>query len=240
MMDIVQKGQIYLIDDRWYSPTNNKFLINRMLDRVRSSVSYAFAKPTNSIDDRFMDVLREDHVLIDIGATTGEYTVGASLRVSEVHSLEASPLKHECLEKNIQLHHLNNVTTYNYAVSDTSGELEIYDDNDRIFGGSVYSNGNSDQCFKVDAVTLDGFVKHHNISPDVLKLTVNGHEPEILKGATDTLKSLKYILFQSARHEEIVSYLQERGYEIVEERVSCKHDALNKITKIVLLRNSDF
>lgn len=237
-MKIVKEGPLYLLDDRWWSPTDNEFLNNRMLDRVRASVCYPFAKPTNSIDDRIMDILDRDMVLIDVGATTGEYTIGASLMVKEVHSIEANPRKADCLRKNMQLHACNNVNVYNYAMSNVEGEIEIYDDDDRIFGGSVYTDGNPDQTFTVTAKTLDSFVDENDIKSNVLKLTVNGHEPEILLGAQKTLKQLKYIVIQSARYEEIIPYLEGFGYCLIKEIESCNHDLLQKTTKILLFERN--
>jgi FkbM family methyltransferase len=235
-MKIIKEDNVYLIDDRWYSPTNNSFLISRLLDRVCASVSYQYAIPKNSIDDRFMDILNPDMIVVDIGSTTGEYVVGASQRVKHVYAIEASPVKYKCLTQNCKLHHLDNVQTFNYAVSNTSGEIDIYDDNDRIFGGSVYGKGEPDQLYKVQAITLNDFLK--NINVDVLKLTVNGHEPDILLGADQFLSSSnkpRYILFQTARHEETLEILEKYGYVVVQKRESCVHDLLQKRTIIILV-----
>lgn len=86
----------------------------------------------------------------------------------------------------------------------------------------------------MDTVTLDEYFSGH---PDrdrltLLKLTVNGHEPDIMAGASEILKQLKYVTFQSARYDEAIALLKQHGYEVARDTL------LYTNMKSVLMRNT--
>lgn len=229
---IVKKDDIYLVDNMWCLPTNNPFLVERALDRVKSSL---FPPPCEklSINERFVHIIQNSHTVIDIGATTGEYTIGAAMRAKKVLAIEASPTKFECLQKNMEK--FSNVETFHCLLSDKPKTLTLYDDDDRVFGGSVIPGDSVQNKFTMDATTLDQLVGE--TSPDVLKITVNGHELEILQGGIETLKKTKHIVFQSANYEKILEFLSDYGFKVVESVDSCYHSLLSKYTRIFHLSN---
>ncbi len=166
-MEIVKVDRdMFLLDDRWYTPTDNHFLARRLLNRLSSSIAGPFVKPIESIDERFMEIINKDFIIVDVGATTGEYTLGASLYSKHVYSIEASPSKFKCLENNMRLHNITNVSALNFAISNTDDEnIILYDVDDSIFGGSVHNNENinPDRKFNVTTLTLDSLVKKYDV-----------------------------------------------------------------------------
>ena len=65
---------------------------------------------------------------------------------------------------------------------------------------------------------------------DVIKATVNGHEPEVFMGAKNLLRNTKFAVFQSAKHQEIISFLSKEGFSV--RKVS---GSLNKSERVVLM-----
>lgn len=166
-------------------------------------------------NERFLDVLTEGDVLAEVGACTGEYTIPAAQKIGtqgKVFAFEADPLGCECIKKNAQLHNLSNIEVINEAVSDTSGQKVSLSICENLSGGLLVKNGSA----SVVTTTLDECLIGVNV--DVLKLTVNGHEPEVLAGAQKMLNPVRAVIFQSARHEELIPALTEQGFRVKESR----------------------
>ena len=84
----------------------------------------------------------------------------------------------------------------------------------------------------MSATTIDFLFKEMKV--DVLKITVNGHEPEVVAGATKTLEDVRCVVFQSARHKELITILEERSFKV--RRVT--EDSWADNVRIVLLERN--
>jgi FkbM family methyltransferase len=156
--------------------------------------------------ERYLDAVREGDIVVEVGSCTGEYTIPAAQRAGKVFAFEADPLGCECIRKNARLHNLNNIEVINRAVSDKVGRrVSLY-----LLGN--ISGGRLVEGDTMSTTTMDSYLKE--IKVDVLKMTVNGHEPEVLRGATKTLESVRSVIFQSAKHEELIRILEERGFKV--------------------------
>jgi FkbM family methyltransferase len=131
----------------------------------------------------------------------------------------------------------NNVVPYvcGYILSNISGELvEFYQNLQHPFENSVFKKNPelsplSKEIFTEDnkimkyTITLDELVEKHNLPlPDMIKMSVQGSELNILKGAVNTIKNCNHIML-SLQHEnynigaplanEVISYMRELGFE---------------------------
>ena len=68
---------------------------------------------------------------------------------------------------------------------------------------------------EVQATTLDAYFGGSVGQVRVLNVTVNGHEPEALRGATKLLARTEYVIFQSACFPEVLAILEARGFRTV-------------------------
>jgi len=67
----------------------------------------------------------------------------------------------------------------------------------------------------VTTVSLDDHASAKGIARvDVIKATVNGHELEVLKGAVRLLPTVRNVVFQSARHAEVLEFLASHGFAV--------------------------
>ena len=137
--------------------------------------------------DLFAAIVRPGMIAVDIGAHIGFFTRHLSKLAGptgKVIAFEAHPETYQILVRNCRK--LSNVTTVNAAVTDTNGEVTLYDS-----GGSTGSNSliasRSDYAGSdtVRAVRLDDFLDGSSI--DVVKIDVEGAELEVLQGMTETL-----------------------------------------------------
>lgn len=133
-------------------------------------------------------------VVIDIGANIGAFSLYASYHGAIVYAIEPEPHNLEALKKNIELNNKeDSVYVCPYAISDYKGTAVISDEgggativDDGIFGAEV------------EVMPLDMFFDLYHIKEvDVLKIDVEGAEPEIILGASkETLQKCKYITME--------------------------------------------
>jgi FkbM family methyltransferase len=178
--------------------------------------------------------LRPGMTVVDIGANIGEITLTAAKRVGpegHVFAFEPSNEIATTLEFNIKRNNLGNVRVVRQALSDYSGEADLYEscgqnsDNSENFGlGSLYSaDSNQKPVQKISVTTLDEFVEKNKIDRiDLIKIDIEGAELPCLKGAKNSISRFNPLLIieiQAAtshaagyRPEEILSLLKEMNY----------------------------
>jgi FkbM family methyltransferase len=131
-------------------------------------------------------------VLVDAGANIGLYTCTMAAHVGpagHVFAFEPMAENVEALQRNLQLNNLTNVTVLPVALSDRAQRLELFAPFGHPGGssGSISAHGHDNwlPVGSVDAVPLDAVFDGDRL--DAIKLDVEGHEPEILRGAVNTL-----------------------------------------------------
>ena len=141
----------------------------------------------------FADMLKPGWVVYDLGANAGFYTLIASRRVGEsgrVVAFEPAPKNIANLKKHIKINRAKNAAVEAVAVSDTNEEVKF----DVYAGGAVGKI--SVTGIPVRAVRLDDFIREERLPPpDLMKIDVEGAEAAVLRGAENTLKEFKPVLF---------------------------------------------
>ncbi|MBT3890259.1 MAG: FkbM family methyltransferase [Planctomycetaceae bacterium] len=130
---------------------------------------------------------------LDIGANVGNHTLAYSAFFDEVVSLEPyTPIYDRLKEKADKL---TNVITYNVAFGNQSGEIGFTPPRTSNFGtGRVDSEGE----LKVEIVRGDEFLPGKIGKIGFIKIDVEGHEFEVLKGLAHTLDNdLPAVLFEA-------------------------------------------
>jgi FkbM family methyltransferase len=177
--------------------------------------------------ERYASALSEGDVVLEVGTATGEYTVEASRNVGpdgEIYTFEADPRNIECARKNVDKHGLDNVVTENKAVSEESGqEVEFLLNKNSLTGHRFLSAMDADidpsedegwELVRKKTVSLDDYCDTNGISEvDVIKLTVNGLEPQILKGSQDLLDEAKYVFIPDS-YQECLELLKKKNFSI--------------------------
>jgi FkbM family methyltransferase len=175
--------------------------------------------------------IKEDFVVMDIGANIGYYTLIAAnkTKMGTVHSFEPITENYEALKNNILLNNLSNVIINNVGISNVDATETYYisaKDNIGMSGLRPPENY-SGISEKKETITLDAYVIKKNLSRvDIIKIDIEGNEMNALLGMKMILKKFKPILFIEIINEHLIkfnsnaddvySFLQSHGYKAFE------------------------
>lgn len=141
-----------------------------------------------SVCDKFIS---PDDVVLDIGASIGSFTLFMAKRAAHVYAFEPIPQIYEFLQHNTRKH--RNVSCLPWALSDRSDEKTMvvprYKWGQECWYDACIKTPQSTpglREFKVVSRTLDSFTLLPRI--DFIKCDVNGHELEMLRGASNTIR----------------------------------------------------
>lgn len=156
--------------------------------------------------------IKPDSIFLDIGANAGKYSffVCQNSQNPMIYSFEPSPSTFLGLSRNIELNKNSGIKALNIALSDSKGVLQFANSKTKTgLSHVVQENELIDSTFfeltNVKILPLDDFTETGEIDPlkiDLIKIDVEGHEFEVLKGAESTLKKIlpkTRILIETAR-----------------------------------------
>jgi len=138
--------------------------------------------------------LPRSSVLFDVGANAGEYSCLLAEHFPEaaIYSFEPSPRTYAILKNRVA--HLQRVQTFCCGLSSSDSEARLYSNAEGSGLASMHKRRLAhfgiafDQSEPVTMTTVDGFSDEQSIGRiDFLKIDVEGHELEVLKGAEKRL-----------------------------------------------------
>jgi FkbM family methyltransferase len=147
------------------------------------------------------ELVKHAHVVYDVGANTGVYSLIASALNPnlQVHAFEPSVNIYAKLTQNNALNSFN-VRCHQIALSNFSGTQTFYDVSSENPTSSsltpaMISDKGEVRSYDVNTMTLDDFIKADpNSRPDLMKIDVEMHEPELMEGFA-TIRECRPIVF---------------------------------------------
>jgi FkbM family methyltransferase len=134
--------------------------------------------------------LKEGDVFVDVGANIGLMSLFASQLVKDsgkIHAFEPHPVTRQILQENIEMNNAENIYVSPYAAGSKRGRSRIFDGEDQNRGSATLSpEGQISKGYDVEVISLDEFFRDQKIN--MIKMDVEGYEPEVLKGAEKILK----------------------------------------------------
>lgn len=122
----------------------------------------------------------ESPIILDVGAHIGTFSLLSALKFKNavIHAFEPFNESFSLLERNIEANNLSSIYCYNVAVTNTTGFVDLYLDQDN-WGHSTSSElGSKSQ--KVKSILLDDFLKDKIDICDLIKFNCEGAEFEIV------------------------------------------------------------
>ena len=159
------------------------------------------------IDTLINHILKKDPVVIfDVGANKGDYAkmLKSKFPDAEIHCFEPGPQAFKQLISNTNELKIN---LHNVAVGSSNGTITLVKSSNDDDGAmlTAYKDamtdiftfaGEPDQQISCDMICLDDFCKDAVKEIDFLKIDVEGHELEVLKGAAKMIASNKIKIIQ--------------------------------------------
>jgi FkbM family methyltransferase len=131
---------------------------------------------------------RPTDLFVDVGANIGAYSLVMSRELSKGHvlSFEPNPRTLKFLYKNIALNHFGNISVEPIGLSDKPGSMTLFTPS--LTQASLHKHKGSTEQENIRLTTLDQYCSDNDIrSIDILKVDIEGHEVNFLKGAQEII-----------------------------------------------------
>jgi FkbM family methyltransferase len=149
--------------------------------------------------DVFETLIDAGSVVFDVGGNMGVYALIAARLVGpggHVYSFEPIPANLTMFERNLGLSKFpDNVTVLPKAVGPSQGTVAIGFDKSNIGTHSV-AHGDENGAIEVDLISLDAFACEIGVTPDLIKIDVEGFEPAVLDGASGLLSARPTLMME--------------------------------------------
>lgn len=146
------------------------------------------------------------NTVIDVGGNLGQFTVASAKLFKDPQIFTFEPMP-KCAEKISQYSiKLKNLTIFPVAIGESSGHVS-FQVNSHIQASSIlplasshltsFPNAKEVEVIDVEVKTLDSVLADHEFkSPVLLKIDTQGYEANVIRGATETLKRVDYVLLE--------------------------------------------
>jgi FkbM family methyltransferase len=129
-----------------------------------------------SVKEFLTSRFRPGEVFVDVGANIGAYSLRAASSGMKVHSFEPNPENIKVLKRNVEINHLS-IELVECGLGSVEGQA-------KMSPNGALSRLSAEGAVVVPIHTLDGF---DLTRVDLLKIDVEGHELEVIKGARKTI-----------------------------------------------------
>ena len=170
----------------------------------KNQTSHALLKKCNFDDQHELKVIKnfsnnKKVFLVDCGSNYGFYSFyTASLSNKNfIISFEASSKTSEDFNKNLKLNNFENIKLNNLAVSDVDDNEVIFNESQNDWESSLSHNKFEERgVTKIKTVTIDTSLSKCDLNDYFLfiKLDIEGHEFQAIKGAINTIKKYNPII----------------------------------------------
>jgi FkbM family methyltransferase len=195
-----------------YFPLNvlHKFIITHLFPpHVEIDGHRLFVDPGDSLSlvknvgiyEPFETKLLQQHIrsgdtVLDIGANIGYYSLIFARSVGpagKIYAFEPDPLNFQLLEKNIEINEYSIIVVIRQAVSDENGTLKLFLCEDNRGDHRIYDSHDNREFIEIESVRIDDFVRDQKITPDFIKMDIQGAEGKAVTGMMEILKANKKI-----------------------------------------------
>jgi len=201
-----------------YIPTSERNLKCSVIKRVNEGKVWE-----TRISKRIFNDTKPNTMAIDIGANIGVHTISMIDAVGKngfVIAFEPQICIRECLRKTLYCYDGNYIISGD-LVSDKNNKETFYSDGtgrSRIpIEGDRYSK-NWEKSIK-NTTTLDSYLTWNHPPISLIKIDVEGHEFQVLKGSQETIDKYKPIIYievwsKKGDYEKLVKWCADNNYKI--------------------------
>jgi FkbM family methyltransferase len=146
---------------------------------------------------------------VDIGGSVGNHALFFAA-ICGLRVLTVEPLDHARLQRNVALNPDLDIEVWPVALGDTPGRTTVTGPPSHVAGESFPDDG---------LVRMERLDDRELTDVALLKIDVEGHEPRVLRGAEETIRRERPVIFAEAEspaaHERNAEILRDFGYSHV-------------------------
>ena len=195
--------KIEKVNDFWV-PSNDVHI-----EQWKSGTPFTQNKCLNKFIKYCESQTKKMKTVIDVGAWCGTWAKAIEPFAKKVIAFEPDKIHFECLQRNCTI----NCTPRMEAVGAQLQEVSLTEDN-FTQAKRVDEKGN------IRMITLD-HMAYEDV--DMIKIDVEGYEMEVLKGATKTLESVKYLMIElnnntkkyGSNNVEVEKHISSLGFKVL-------------------------
>jgi FkbM family methyltransferase len=177
---------------------------------------------------KLLNLIKKGQTIIDIGANKGHLSIKMSQKAGiegKILAFEPNPITFQKLYKNLTSSTYKNIRAYNLGLGDSEGSFQLITPDEKNTGRDYLEASSSltSEAIGVTVKTLDDVLSAEPPERvDLIKIDVEGFEEKVLKGAIETLKKYKPLLFieiddnnlkrQSSTAKSVIGFLEQLGY----------------------------
>ncbi len=211
---------------------SNQIAISKdVILNIHSDAYYAFRYFTEFDPEMVLEMqsfikgIDNKKCFLDIGAHYGIFSLVFANRPNAVSfAVEPSSSAYKLLCYHQQINPDHSIIPFQLAMGTSNGKLQMsYGDSDHLIAIPAEKLA-KDTLIDIDVVTIDTFVEHQNIVPDVIKIDTEGFELNILKGAVNLLNKHSPMIFLEVHPtdlnnlgqsvDDLIILLSKNGYKI--------------------------
>ncbi|MBM3349813.1 MAG: FkbM family methyltransferase [Betaproteobacteria bacterium] len=165
----------------------------------------------------WLNLARQASIIVDVGANSGFYALSASSvnPSATIYAFEPVPNTFNWLCSNILSNRYNNIFAEQIALSNYDGKAGLWFDSiENHYAPSLYEAGHKsiNQGFRIEVSTcsLDSYFIRHGISGlHLVKIDVERHEPQVLRGMRYLLQQFRPTLLLEVLDDEVAKRVQD-------------------------------
>ena len=155
---------------------------------------------------------KQFNLIVDIGAWCGTWAIAMQKYAKNMHCYEPNKLHFDCLSRNLAPY--DHVKLYNQAIGSEDGFVKLSQETATQNTRVLYEAGDT-MISKLDSLDTKGI--------DMIKIDVEGLEMEVLKGASEKLQNVQYLMIElnnnskryGSSNELIKNYLKSLGFKVL-------------------------
>ena len=176
------------------------------LKHYNDHLTYWFSKKDKLLNN-IVKLIKVNDVVFDVGVNIGYYLFNFSQKATQgcVYGFEPNPKVFKYVKHNLELNSFKNIVLTNLGLGNEKGVYKMAQINSNLGMNKIVESNSALKTFDISVDTLDNFVFENNISKiDVIKIDVEGFEFNVLKGAIESLKKFKPILFIEIDNQNLI------------------------------------
>jgi FkbM family methyltransferase len=245
----LERGLLAVVRGKRYLGFWNRFVPNPMLYKFhsmryvqRNGINYALDMSclmqwyvywdfSAKDRDKLYSLVKRGDVVFDVGTNIGETLLNFSKLAGKpgmVYGFEPDEENYNNAQKNIALNPFFNVHVFKKAVADKRETRKLYCVDEHNRGMNRILNDESGEGYSyitVETTTLDDVVAESGIKKlDLIKIDIEGYEMHALRGAIQTLKKFRPVLFVEIAYtrlinlgtspNEVIKFMEDLGYTL--------------------------